>query len=120
MLDFSAELRERDVTSLKGLPAEANGLEQRVHSQLDRVRVLADHERMMAMDEMSTSIPAQLIATIFFHSRSSPDFWESTSRASRTPMIRTLLIVCGLLALTAIGTSIGLLIAMKLRGRSGR
>ena len=122
MLDFSAELRERDVTSLKGLLGRANGLEQRVHSQLDRVRVLADREHMMAMDEMSTSMyRLSWIATIFLpltfvtgllgiNVEGIPDADDPNA----------FLIVCGLLALTAIGTSIGLLIAMKLRGRSGR
>ena len=122
MLDFSEELRDRDVTSLKGLLGRANGLEQRVHSQLDRVRVLSDREHMLAMDDMSTSMyRLSWIATIFLpltfvtgllgiNVEGIPDADDPNA----------FLVVCGLLIVTAVGTGIGLLIAIKLRGKSGR
>ena len=122
MLDFSEELRDRDVASLRGLLGRANGLEQRVHSQLDRVRVLSDREHMLAMDDMSTSMyRLSWIATIFLpltfvtgllgiNVEGIPDADDPNA----------FLVVCGLLVLTAVGTGIGLLIAIKLRGRSGR
>ncbi len=122
MLDFSEELRERDVTSLKGLLGRANGLEQRVHSQLDRVRVLSDREHMLAMDDMSTSMyRLSWIATIFLpltfvtgllgiNVEGIPDADDPNA----------FLVVCGLLIVTAVGTGIGLLIAIKMRGKFGR
>jgi Mg2+ and Co2+ transporter CorA len=120
MLDFSAELRERDVASLRGLLGRANGLEQRVHSQLDRVRVLSDREHMMSMDDMSTSMyRLSWIATIFLpltfvtgllgiNVEGIPDAKDPNA----------FLVVCGLLILTAVGTGIGLLIAIRMRGKS--
>ena len=120
MLDFSEELRERDVASLRGLLGRANGLEQRVHSQLDRVRVLSDREHMMSMDDMSTSMyRLSWIATIFLpltfvtgllgiNVEGIPDAKDPNA----------FLVVCGLLILTAVGTGIGLLIAIRMRGKS--
>ena len=122
MLDFAEDLRDRDVTSLRGLLGRANGLEQRVHSQLDRVRVLSDREHMMAMDDMSTSMyRLSWIATIFLpltfvtgllgiNVEGIPDADDPNA----------FLVVCVLLALTAIGTSVGLLVAIKLRGKFSR
>tara|TARA_B100001059_G_scaffold31502_1_gene25497 strand:- start:513 stop:1502 length:990 start_codon:yes stop_codon:yes gene_type:complete len=122
MLDFTAELRDRDVTSLKGLLGRANGLEQRVHSQLDRVRVLSDREHVLAMDDMSTSMyRLSWIATIFL-----PLTFVTGLLGINVEGIpdadspNAFLEVCALLVLTAVGTSAGLIIASKMRRRSGR
>ena len=109
-------------SGMHALLDRANWTEQRVRNQLDRVRSLSDRQHILAMDDMSTSMyRLSWIATIFLpltfvtgllgiNVEGIPDADDPNA----------FLIVCGLLALTAIGTSIGLLIAMKLRGRSGR
>lgn len=66
ILDAPAGAENPELDPMRGLQERANWLEQRVHGQLDRARVLSDREHVLAMDDLSTSMyRLSWIATIF-------------------------------------------------------
>ncbi len=66
ILDAPAGSENPELDPMRGLQERSNWLEQRVHGQLDRARVLSDREHVLAMDDLSTSMyRLSWIATIF-------------------------------------------------------
>ncbi len=66
LLDINPRGDGVEVEALHGLQDRVNWFEQRIHGQLDRVRVLTDREHILAVDDLSTSMyRLSWIATIF-------------------------------------------------------
>lgn len=118
LLDNSTRADKVDLDAMRGLLERANWMEHRIHGQLDRARVLADRDHILAMDDLATSTyRLSWIATIFLpltfftgllginvggipFADSTFGFW----------------VVCGILAVVAAGTGITLALVV----RSGR
>ena len=118
LLDNSTRADRVDLDAMRGLLERANWMEHRIHGQLDRARVLADRDHILAMDDLATSTyRLSWIATIFLpltfvtgllginvggipFANSQLGFW----------------MVCGILTVIAAGTGITLALVV----RSGR
>lgn len=114
-LDASTKASPIENESLRGLLDRTNWIEHRIHGQVDRARVLADREHVLAMDDLAASTyRLSWIATIFLpltfvtgllginvdgipFASNHWGFW----------------LVCGILCLIAVGT--GLVLAAVLR-----
>lgn len=119
LVDFSTTADARDLASLRGLLERAGWIEHRIDGQLERARILSEQDHIRAMDEMSGSMyRLSWIATIFLpltfitgllginvkgipFANDGSAFW----------------MVCGILCLIALGTTLILVIFIQL-GRS--
>ena len=65
-LDATTKANPLELEALRGLLDRANWIEHRIHGQVDRARVLADREHVLAMDDLASStFRLSWIATIF-------------------------------------------------------
>lgn len=65
-LDATTKATPYETEALRGLLDRTNWIEHRIHGQVDRARVLADREHVLAMDELASStFRLSWIATIF-------------------------------------------------------
>ncbi len=66
LVDIASSANDSEIRSLRELSDRANWFDQRLHHQLDRVKLCMDQLHISAMDELSTSMyRLSIIATIF-------------------------------------------------------
>ena len=66
LVDIASSANESEIRALRELSDRANWFDQRLHHQLDRVKLCMDQLHISAMDDLSTSMyRLSIIATIF-------------------------------------------------------
>ena len=119
LVDFSTTANARDLASLRGLLERAGWIEHRIDGQLERARILSEQDHIRAMDEMSGSMyRLSWIATIFLPLTFITGLLGINVKGIPFAEDRSAFwMVCGILCLIALGTTLILVIFIQL-GRS--